>query len=154
MFTLKQKLYLLHAAYSQMNCSGKPKPQSEIHSLQHAWGSHQRSSLWRHILAQINCLTFHITIFWVSLHMKLSSPLKALALALLLGEYTCIDKHVRLCAQGFATFRGVWKPLGNIRQWGKGDRGKDGQTGGEGKRRKSNPQIPICIALQKSKCGL
>lgn len=50
-----------------------------------------------HIYWHDNRLTFHSTVFWVSLCRKLLSLLvKALALCPLLGEHTCLCEHIPL----------------------------------------------------------
>lgn len=155
MFILKQKTDSLHTACSQMTCYEKPKPQYEICFLQDACGSHQRSFLLGHIPGTINCLTFHITIFWASLYMELLSlPVPGWPCPFLVNIHACASTYT--CAGVHL----IQRNLGTLRkhQIGRERRKREIWANREGEQEavhgKSHPQILICTVLRKTKCLL
>lgn len=90
------KPYLLHTACSQMSAEGNLSP-SLRYVLSKVLVGLTGDLCSGHIYWHDNRLTFHSTVFWVSLCRKLLSLLvKALALCPLLGEHTCLCEHIPL----------------------------------------------------------
>lgn len=115
------------------------------------WGSPKISAL-RADSGVINGLTFHNTVSWVSFHMKRSLLVKAVALSLLLGEHTCLCKHIHLHKSSLPSQESGNPPRkpDSKEKEEEGKMGKQRGGGLEAACRERNPEILIHIVLQKT----